>query len=107
MICASCAIPGIFKPIYYDKKCLIDGGITNNFPIETAPKNTPIIGVHVNPLTIRKKYTFKDLSMISINVLLARGVKEKSKQCEIFIEPPKLADIDQSLFVNTQEIIDI
>lgn len=107
LVSASCAVPGIFKPIYYEDKCLVDGGITNDFPVETAPDNMPMIGVHVNPLVVRKKYTLKDISTIWLSILLARDVKEQSTQCEIFIEPPKLKDIEQSIFVEPQKIIDI
>ena len=63
--------------------------------------------MHVNPLVVRKKYTLKDISTIGLSILLARDVKAQTKQCEIFIEPPKLKDIEQSLFVDTQKVIDI
>jgi NTE family protein len=35
-IMASCAIPGIFPPVEYEDKLLIDGGITNRLPVKCA-----------------------------------------------------------------------
>ena len=33
-VCATCNIPFIFKPFFIDNKCLIDGGLMSNNPIE-------------------------------------------------------------------------
>lgn len=32
MVYASCAIPGVFRPMIYDKMMLVDGSVTNNLP---------------------------------------------------------------------------
>ena len=37
----SCCIPGIFKPIFEDNKCFIDGGILNNYPVNSCLKYYP------------------------------------------------------------------
>lgn len=34
IICGSCAIPGVFYPVHYDGKVLVDGGVTNNIPAD-------------------------------------------------------------------------
>lgn len=34
------AVPGIFEPVEYDKHLLVDGGVTNNFPIDYAKENS-------------------------------------------------------------------
>ena len=33
---ASCAIPGVFEPITFEDKILVDGGIFDNFPVHTG-----------------------------------------------------------------------
>lgn len=76
-------------------------------PVTTNLDSKPMIGVHVNPLPVLKKYTVKDVSVISLNILLARDIVTQSKQCDIFIEPTKLVNINQSLFANPKDIIDI
>lgn len=47
----STAIPWIFPTVRYKKKVLMDGGITNNFPVDIAKKKYPhekIIGIALN-----------------------------------------------------------
>ncbi len=47
----SIAIPGIFPPVTYENKLLMDGGLINNFPIDLAKKDHPsqkIIGIFLN-----------------------------------------------------------
>lgn len=107
LVSASCAVPWIFKPIYYEWKCLVDWWITDNMPIWTNIDHKPMIGVHVNPLPILKKYTVKDVSVISLNILLARDIEKQSKECDIFIQPPGLVEVTQSLFANPKDIIEI
>lgn len=34
IVCGSCAIPGVFYPVSYDGKVLVDGGVTNNIPAD-------------------------------------------------------------------------
>lgn len=33
-LACTCALPMIFKPIFYGEKCFIDGGVINNFPLK-------------------------------------------------------------------------
>ena len=35
-VCRSSSFPLIFKPIFEDNKCLVDGGIINNFPVDSC-----------------------------------------------------------------------
>lgn len=39
-ITMSCSIPILFKPEFFDDKCLIDGGFTNNYPLDDCLMNT-------------------------------------------------------------------
>ncbi len=51
ILLGSIAIPGIFPAISYEKYILIDGGVTNNFPVDIAKKTYPkdeIIGISLN-----------------------------------------------------------
>ncbi len=47
-ILASIALPGLFKPVIYQKQFIIDGGITNPTPLNLVPKNCSIIAVDVS-----------------------------------------------------------
>lgn len=70
----SIAVPGMFEPIEYEKSLLVDGGVTNNFPIELAKKNHPdtkIIGILLGKFKKNQKVSnMIDVLLISYNILL-------------------------------------
>ncbi|NAS29487.1 patatin [Flavobacteriaceae bacterium R38] len=48
---ASCAFPFIFAPVKINNSLYSDGGIINNFPVETIiEKSKNVLGVYVSPL---------------------------------------------------------
>lgn len=91
-IMASSCIPVVFEPIEIDGMQLLDGGILNNFPIEPLiGKCDKIIGVHVNSMDMEtKKVHMKDMLDRSFHLSQSLITKEKSKQCQLFIEPPNM-----------------
>ncbi|MCM8792023.1 MAG: patatin-like phospholipase family protein [Candidatus Omnitrophica bacterium] len=50
-VMASCAIPGIFRPVRFEDELLLDGGIFNPLPVEALVKSgiKKIIAVNVTP----------------------------------------------------------
>lgn len=50
-VCASNAFPGLFTPVRFEGRHLLDGGILNNFPIDVARAMThrPIVAIDVRP----------------------------------------------------------
>lgn len=50
-VCASNAFPGLFTPVRFEGRHLLDGGILNNFPIDVARAMThrPVIAIDVQP----------------------------------------------------------
>lgn len=44
---ASIAIPTVIKPIYKNGMILVDGGVTNPFPLNHAPHNNLVLGVNL------------------------------------------------------------
>lgn len=81
--------------------------MTDNLPISTKPEGSRMIGVHVNPIVSQKTYNAKEISMLSLKILINRDIVVQGAACDIFIEPPALADISQSLFVDTKKVIDV
>ena len=90
-IAASSALPTLFQPVKLENKLLMDGGITNNFPIEgLLTKNLDyIIGVDVQD----DLFQHEDLNsasniMLQINNFRAlENLKEKSRLSDIYIKP--------------------
>lgn len=50
-VCASNAFPGLFTPVRFEGRHLLDGGILNNFPVDVAQAMThrPIVAIDVQP----------------------------------------------------------
>ena len=91
VITASGAFPSLFEPIPIRKRLLIDGGVTNNYPVdEIRAKNVDvIIGVDVQDgLASRDKLksAMNILSQIN-NFRTINAMKEKSKKTDVYIRP--------------------
>jgi len=74
-VLASCAMPGVFRPVQLKEELLVDGGILNPLPTEVLLKNNirKIIAVNVTPSpqdilnALKKGYTPKE------NILRKKG----------------------------------
>lgn len=88
---ASGAFPTLFSPVEVDGKWLVDGGVTNNFPVEEIKKLGAdyIIGVDVqDDLKDRKSLqdATKILGQIS-NLQMIEKMKQKIKMTDIYLKP--------------------
>lgn len=88
---ASGAFPTLFSPVEIDGKWLIDGGVTNNFPVEEIKKLGAdfIIGVDVQD-DLKDRNSLRDatkiLGQIS-NLQMIEKMKEKVKLLDIYLKP--------------------
>ena len=91
---ASAAIPGVFSPVMIADDLYADGGIANNFHIETILKEfDQIIGVYTNPLrNIKKEDLRTTVSMVerAYNINRANISRRKFDKCQIIVCPDKL-----------------
>jgi NTE family protein len=46
--CTSCVLPGIFKPVLWGRRSLVDGGILSQVPISSLKKFSPDVMVGIN-----------------------------------------------------------
>lgn len=92
---ASCCMPVIFKPVLIGKDYYIDGGLTNNLPVEPLKESCDrIIGVHTNPVN-------EDFQLMNMKGLLERtfllaingNIQQRKLLCDVFLEPPFLIDV--------------
>ena len=90
---ASSCIPMIFQPVRIGGSVFLDGGITNNFPIECLiGKCDFLVGAHVNSISNRvDQLRMKDMVDRSFHLMISGRVKEKSLLCDIFIEPQEMS----------------
>ncbi len=103
---ASSCIPVVFKPIEYEGKKLVDGGVMNNFPIEPLLNQCDkIIGIDVNSLQIEKdEIHIKNILDRSFHLAISRSLLSKAKQCDLFIQPLNMSRFGIFDMNKTQEI---
>ena len=89
ILLGSCALPGIFEPVKYKEYLLIDGGITNNLPVEPVlPLEGLIVGVNVNPsVSIEKVNSIFQIIVRSFLLAVRSNVDKRKELCHIIIEP--------------------
>lgn len=86
-VMGSMAVPGIFEPVEYEKHLLVDGGVTNNFPIDYARKQHPkakMIGILLGKFKTNQKVgNFFDALMVSYDILLRGHLNPTINQADI------------------------
>ncbi len=90
-ILASSAFPTLFSPVEIDGKMLVDGGISNNYPVERVREMGAeiVIGVDVQD-DLRKRDELKEATRILVqitNLQMIENMKGKSKLTDIYIRP--------------------
>lgn len=90
-ITASGAFPTLFRPVIIDGRILIDGGVTNNYPIDElkAKGVEKIIGVDVqDSLVTREELTSAPEILLQINnYRTINDMKKKVKKTDVYIKP--------------------
>ena len=105
---ASSALPSVFSPVLLDGKLLVDGGVTNNYPIEEIRKLGAdiIIGVDVQS-GLRDREQLKDATKILFqitNLQMIEKMKMNSQKTDIYIKPD-IKDFGVVSFEKAKEII--
>ena len=88
---ASSAFPTLFSPVEIDGKLLIDGGVSNNYPVEEVRKMGAdfIIGVDVQD-DLKDRNSLKDATRILVqisNLQMIESMKDKIKKTDLYIKP--------------------
>lgn len=105
---ASSALPSVFSPVILDGRFLIDGGVTNNYPIDEVRKLGAdiIIGVDVQN-GLRDREQLKDATKILFqitNLQTIEKMKLNSKNTDIYIKPD-IKEYGAVSFEKAKEII--
>lgn len=105
-VMASTCIPGIFGPVKWDERLLVDGGIVENIPIDTVKKMGAdyVIGVDLNA---RKNYdkpeNILDVIINSFHFLMKAAAKYQTADADLLITP----DLSKFNMVSTDQIRDL
>ncbi|MBG6109241.1 NTE family protein [Flavobacterium sp. CG_9.10] len=105
---ASSAFPSVFSPIEIDGKLIIDGGVTNNYPIEEVKKLGAdiIIGVDVQDGLLNRNQ-LKNATRILVQITNLHSIEKMKKNIEdtdIYIKPD-IKDYGVISFDKGKEII--
>jgi len=105
-VMASSAIPVIFSPVEIDGTHYIDGGITNNLPVEPLIGHCDrIIGMHCNP--VDKNYdtgNMKELLERTFIMTINGNVEKRKSACDLFLEPYELKNYGAFDFAKAEDI---
>ncbi|RFS16777.1 patatin-like phospholipase family protein [Emticicia sp. C21] len=108
-ILASCCLPGIFEPIRFQGRTLIDGGIVDNLPIGPLEECCDfIIGVNIMPVNNNMAInSFKDVLMKSLFLSIRNNSGEKLRRCHLAIEPAEIYRYDGLNMSKAKEMFDL
>ncbi|HQJ94057.1 MAG TPA: patatin-like phospholipase family protein [Syntrophorhabdaceae bacterium] len=87
---ASSAIPGIFVPVTFGNRLLVDGGVTNSTPCDIARSKGADIVIAINLLKDIKDFNINSLVDIigqSVNIMMHQSNKTKLQHADVIIEP--------------------
>lgn len=89
---ASMSIPGVFAPVEWNGKMLVDGGALNNLPVDVVRSMGADVVICVDLSTgWRKKEELKSVSDIAdqlINIMGLNKYKQNKDDADIYINPP-------------------
>jgi NTE family protein len=87
---ASSAIPGVFEPVQYEGKLLVDGGVMENIPISVAREKGAdiVIAVDISENVTNFNITnLVDVTLQAVNIMFDQNVKRQIKDADVVIAP--------------------
>ena len=106
---ASSAVPILYRPVEYQGRRLVDGGLLNNLPVEPLlGRGQPVVGVHCNP--INPEATLPTLRRVverTLQIALSANVTTRKTQCALLLEPPELRQYRPLDFRKADELFEI
>jgi NTE family protein len=86
---ASCSYPGLFVPIQFDHRTLVDGFLTSPVPVEGCFLQGAeiVIAVHLDPGNLEQPRTFTDVLSRSFNIIQQHADVTWRQQADVIIEP--------------------
>ncbi len=91
---ASISVPSVFRPFLYQKKLLVDGGISQPLPIGLAKQlgATKIIAINLDASNLKNKFsstslTLTQVSWRTLNIMRYYLAKSYLPQADVLLEP--------------------
>ena len=107
-VCASSAVPGVFKPVVYRGMHLVDGGLINNVPADVVREMgaNVVIAIDVNPTRGKGTESLKLTSILSstVGVMMQKNIETKLAYADLVIIP-ELGEFSSSKFSDVDLMI--
>lgn len=89
---ASSAVPILYRPVEYQGRRLVDGGLLNNLPVEPLlGRGGPVVGVHCNPINREGRIpSLRRVVERTLQLALSANITTRKAQCDLLLEPPQL-----------------
>jgi len=105
-VLASCAVPMLLNPVFIDGKTLVDGGVTNPVPVETARKmgSDIVIGVNLNnhySFELLDRLNFLSVARHSFSIMMHNIADYEIQKADIAVIP-KVDDIHWKTLLQTK-----
>lgn len=109
---ASSAVPILYRPVEYQGRQLVDGGLLNNLPVEALldplQPELRVVGVHCNPPNPEAQVNnFRALVERTLNLAIGGNTVVSKQQCHLLLEPPELRQYRTMSFRRAPELFDI
>ena len=107
---ASSAVPIIYRPVEYQGRQLVDGGLLNNLPVEPllGQPNLRVVGVHCNPINPEARIpTFRRLVERTLHLAINANTAARKSRCHLLLEPPELRHYRPLGYKRGPELFDI
>ncbi|HEY2989105.1 MAG TPA: patatin-like phospholipase family protein [Candidatus Binatia bacterium] len=106
---ASNAIPGIFSPVSYQGKLLVDGGVLNNVPVDVAKKIGADVVIAVDlggPAKDAQAGNIFETTVQSFYLAARQNAEAKLKLADVVIRP-KVSDVGLNDFTRKKELLNL
>lgn len=110
VVSGSCAVPGVFTPVVYDDKHLVDGGLRNNVPADVVKRMgaNVVFAIDVNHLRGTGTSSLSTVSVLSsiIGIIMQSKIDNTMEVADLIFEPA-LEKFSPLKFDEAEEIIQI
>lgn len=108
-VIAACSIPVLFPPVLINDIAYVDGGLSNNLPVEPfGKKKDDIVCVYVNPTKLfNPKEGMMEVLDRAIHLSFWKTVNSSAAGCFLYIEPKELNQFGLFDIHKLPEIFDI
>ncbi|SHK72324.1 patatin-like phospholipase family protein [Hymenobacter psychrotolerans] len=106
---ASSAVPVLYRPVEYQGRQLVDGGLLNNLPVDALlGRGRPVVAVNCIPTNRSGRVAgFRSLVERTLNLIIGANSMLSKLQCDLLLEPEELRAYRPLDYRRGQELFDI